>query len=62
MLPLKQKGKDILCNKKINIRGNHMTGEQLKLLTKMKKLITKGNKKFINRRDRDYLEELLEVE
>ena len=38
-----------------------MTGEQLKLLTKMKKLITKGNKKFINRRDRDYLEELLEV-
>ena len=27
----------------------------------MKKLITKGNKKFINRRDRDYLEELLEV-
>lgn len=38
-----------------------MTGEQLKLLTKMKKLITKGNKKFINRKDRDYLEELLEI-
>ena len=61
MLPLIQREKDILCNKKINIRGNYMTGEQLKLLTKMKKLITKGNKKFINRRDRDYLEELLEV-
>lgn len=38
-----------------------MTGEQLKLLAKMKRLITKGNKKFINRRDRDYLEELLEI-
>lgn len=38
-----------------------MTGEQLKLLAKMKKLITKGNKKFTNRRDRDYLEELLEI-
>ena len=38
-----------------------MTGEQLKLLTKMKKLITKGNKRFANRRDRDYLEELLEI-
>ena len=50
-----------LCNKKINIRGNCMTGEQLKLLTKMKKLITKGNKRFANRKDRDYLEELLEI-
>ena len=38
-----------------------MTGEQLKLLTKMKKLITKGNKRFANRKDRDYLEELLEI-
>jgi hypothetical protein len=35
MLPLIQREKDILCNKKINIRGNCMTGEQLKLLTKM---------------------------
>lgn len=35
MLPLIQRKKDILCNKKINIRGNYMTGEQLKLLTKM---------------------------
>jgi len=61
MLPLIQKGKFISCSKKIGTRGNHMTGEQLKLLTKMKKLITKGNKKFINRRDRDYLEELLEI-
>lgn len=38
-----------------------MTGEQLKLLTRMKKLITKGNKRFANRKDRDYLEELLEI-
>ena len=38
-----------------------MTGEQLKLLAKMKKLITKGNKRFIIRKDRDYLEELLEI-
>ena len=38
-----------------------MTGEQLKLLTKMKKLITKGNKRFDKRKDRDYLEELLEI-
>lgn len=56
MLPLIQREKDILCNKKINIRENCITGEQLKLLAKMKRLITKGNKKFINRRDRDYLE------
>lgn len=61
MLPLIQKGKFISCSKKISTRGNHMTGEQLKLLAKMKRLITKGNKKFINRRDRDYLEELLEI-
>lgn len=38
-----------------------MTGEQLKLLAKMKKLITKGNKRFIIRKDRDYLEELLAI-
>lgn len=38
-----------------------MTGEQLKLLAKMKKLITKGNKKFAPRKDRDYIEELLEI-
>lgn len=38
-----------------------MTGNQLKLLSKMKKLITKGNKKFACRKDRDYLEELLEI-
>ena len=29
--------------------------------TKIKKLITKGNKRFANRKDRDYLEELLEI-
>ena len=38
-----------------------MTEEQLKLLAKMKKLITKGNKKFVPRKDRDYIEELLEI-
>ena len=38
-----------------------MTGEQLKLLSKMKKLVVKGNKKFANRKDRDYIEELLEI-
>ena len=38
-----------------------MTGEQLKLFAKMKKLITKGNKKFTPRKDRDYIEELLEI-
>ena len=27
----------------------------------MKNLITKGNKRFANRKDRDYLEELLEI-
>lgn len=41
--------------------NKNMTGEQLKLLSKMKKLITKGNKKFASRKDRDYLEELLEI-
>ena len=38
-----------------------MTGEQLKLLSKMKKLIVKGNKKFEPRKDRDYVGELLEI-
>lgn len=38
-----------------------MTGEQLKLLSKMKKLIIQGNKKFASRKDRDYLAELLEI-
>lgn len=38
-----------------------MTGEQLKLLSRMKKLIIQGNKKFAIRKDRDYLAELLEI-
>lgn len=38
-----------------------MTGEQIKLLAKMKKLINKGYKKFACRKDRDYLQELLDI-
>ena len=38
-----------------------MTEEQVKLLSKMKKLIYKGNRKFLNRKDRNYLEELFEI-
>ncbi len=38
-----------------------MTGEQLKLLSRMKKLIIMGNRKFANRKDRDYVEELMEI-
>ena len=38
-----------------------MTGEQVKLLAKMKKLINKGCKKFACRRDRDYIQELLDI-
>lgn len=38
-----------------------MTGQQLKLLAQMKKMITKGYKKFVQRKDRDYLQELLEI-
>ena len=38
-----------------------MTGEQLKLLSRMKKLIIQGNKKFAIIKDRDYLAELLEI-
>lgn len=38
-----------------------MTGKQLKLLSKMKKLITEGNKRFASRKDRDYLAELAEI-
>lgn len=38
MLPLKQKGKDILCNKKINIRGNHMTGGAAQTTNKNEKV------------------------
>lgn len=38
-----------------------MTGEQLKQLAKMKKLINQGCKKFIGRKDRDYIQELLDI-
>ncbi len=38
-----------------------MTNEQLKLLSKMKKLISQGRKKFTSRKDRDYIQELLDI-
>ncbi len=38
-----------------------MNQEQLKLLSKMKKLITAGNRRFQIRKDRDYLEALAEL-
>lgn len=39
----------------------NMTGKQLKLLSKMKKLINQGYKKFACRIDRDYVQELLDI-
>lgn len=38
-----------------------MTGEQLKTLAKMKKLIIIGHKRFASRKDRDYIQELLDI-
>lgn len=38
-----------------------MTSEQLKQLSKMKKLINQGCKKFASRKDRDYIQELLDI-
>ena len=38
-----------------------MSDEQLKLLSKMKKLIYKGKRKFAERKDRNYLDELLKI-
>lgn len=38
-----------------------MTNEQIKLLSKMKKLINQGKKRFASRRDRDYVEALLDL-
>ncbi len=38
-----------------------MTNEQIRLLSKMKKLINQGKKRFIQRKDRDYVEALLEL-
>ncbi len=38
-----------------------MTSEQLKQLSKMKKLINQGCKRFVVRKDRDYVQELLDI-
>lgn len=38
-----------------------MTGEQLRKLSKMKKLINSNKKRFMIRRDRDYISELLVI-
>ena len=38
-----------------------MTNEQIRLLSKMKKLINEGKRRFANRKDRDYLASLLEL-
>ena len=38
-----------------------MTNDQIKLLSKMKKLINQGKKRFVPRKDRDYVESLLEL-
>ena len=38
-----------------------MTSEQLKQLSRMKKLINQGCKKFASRKDRDYIQELLDI-
>ena len=38
-----------------------MTEEQIKLLNKMKKLISMGYKKFACRKDRDYIQEILDI-
>ena len=39
-----------------------MNQEQLKLLSKMKKLVSEGKRKFQIRKDRDYLKALAELE
>lgn len=41
--------------------GDGMNCEQIKLLTKMKKLISENKRKVLIRKDRDYLEDLLEI-
>ena len=38
-----------------------MTNEQLRLLSKMKKLINQGKRRFALRKDRDYVEALFEL-
>lgn len=39
----------------------NMTGEQIKKLAKIKKLIIQGHKKFACRNDRNYIQELLDI-
>ena len=38
-----------------------MNSQQIKLFSKMKKLIVSGKRRFISRKDRDYLKNLLEI-
>ena len=38
-----------------------MNSQQIKLFYKMKKLIVSGKRRFISRKDRDYLKDLLEI-
>ena len=38
-----------------------MNSSELKILSKMKKLIKQGKRRFVIRKDRDYLEDLLEI-
>ena len=38
-----------------------MTGKQLKLLSQMKKLIQNGKRRFANRFERNYIQELLDI-
>ena len=38
-----------------------MTGEQLKLLAKMKRLILAGKRRFLIRQDRNHLQELVDI-
>lgn len=38
-----------------------MNGDQLRLLNRMKKLINQGFRKFADRKDRNYLQELLDI-
>ena len=35
--------------------------EQIKLLARIKKLVYQGKRKFVSRKDRDYLQELLDI-
>lgn len=38
-----------------------MTGTQLRVLSKIKKLVSNGQRKFEIRKDRDYVEDLLDI-